>query len=461
MAPAYAHAATYEVRLCSDASAAGFTAHNDSPTLMLTSARCPGNDDHPFCGVMAKVNPADDAPKPGALASWTITAPSGTKLQQVNTIRGYDKRDRNYEVLVVTAEGGALQACGLGTLCSEVAQAKPYGPINTQSLWFGVRCAPSRLFCTNSTDGSRAWIAVYSATVTVQDPDPPTVAAPATGTEWQRGTAIEVVANDASGIGSVALSAGTQTVARVAQACDFTRMLPCPPSVRVPLAPDLPDGTHTISAVATDAAGQSRSSAPATLKLDRTAPEAPIAMSVDRSPDGSYVYTWRNPAQTGAAPIAAVHSSDGETESVARGADIERLVAPSGDLRLWLEDEAGNADRAKAAGLGDGTAVGVNPPLLRPTTPSPRLRITRATRSGKTLVIRGTIARAATARISATVTRGKRSVRASAKPRKGTWTIRVRLTTPLRRKGTNAITVRYGGQAGYSPAKATKRLKVR
>ena len=139
-----------------------------------------------------------------------------------------------------------------------------------------------------------------------------------------------------------------------------------------------------------------------------------------------------------------------------RAADVERLVAPSGDLRVWLEDEAGNADRAKAAGLGDGTAVGVNPPLLRPTTPSPRLRITRATRSGKTLVIRGTIARAATARITATVTRGKRSVRASAKPRKGTWTIRVRLTTPLRRKGTNAITVRYGGQAGYSPAKATQ-----
>ncbi len=460
MAPASARAATYEVRLCTDTAAAGFTARNDNPAVMLTSAQCPADADDPVGGVAAMVRPASEAPKPGALAAWTITAPSGTRLQRVNAVRGYDKRDRNYEVLVMTAEGVPLEVCGLGDACAEIAQAKAYGPMNTQALWFGVRCAPSRLFCTNSALGSRAWIAVRSATATVEDPDPPAVAAPATGTAWQRGTSVEVAASDASGVGSVALTAGAQTVARAAQACDFTRMQPCPASVRVPLTATLPDGVHTISAVATDAAGQSRTSAPATLKLDRTAPEAPIALSVERAPDGAYVYSWRNPDQPGAAPIAAVHATDGDTETVVRGENVERLVATSGDLRLWLEDEAGNADPANAAGIGGASAVGVRPPLLRPSTPSPRLRITRATRWGRTLVVRGTIARGATARITATVTRGKRRVRASAKPRRGTWTIRVRLTTPLRRKGTNALTVRYGGQAGYSPAKASKRLRI-
>jgi hypothetical protein len=63
--------------------------------------------------------------------------------------------------------------------------------------------------------------------------------------------------------------------------------------------------------------------------------------------------------------------------------------------------------------------------------------------------------------VTATVTRGRHRARASVRPRSGRWAIRVRLKSPLRHKGTNAIAVRYGGQATYAPATARRTLRIR
>jgi hypothetical protein len=77
------------------------------------------------------------------------------------------------------------------------------------------------------------------------------------------------------------------------------------------------------------------------------------------------------------------------------------------------------------------------------------------------LIVRGTIARGARARVTATLSRGKRSVRASVTPRSGKWTIQLRLSTALRRKGSNKLIVRYGGENDLAPATLRKQISVR
>ena len=55
----------------------------------------------------------------------------------------------------------------------------------------------------------------------------------------------------------------------------------------------------SLTAVAVDAGGETTASAAAQLRIDRTAPSAPLDLAVQRAPDGSYVYTWRTPARPG------------------------------------------------------------------------------------------------------------------------------------------------------------------
>jgi hypothetical protein len=249
--------------------------------------------------------------------------------------------------------------------------------------------------------------AVTEATATIDDTEPPTL----TGFGWQR--TAEVLAEDASGIRSVA---GRD------QACSFTRLPPCPGQVRASL--DLPDGVHTVSVTATDAAGQSRT-APVTVRVDRVAPESPIGLSVAPG----FVYTWTNPA--GMAPIVAAHLSDG---TVVRGEGISQLSAARGDLGLWLEDAAGNADPQTAVTMGPVRPIALDRPVFQTT---PQVRVTRTSRSGRTLTVRGT----ARARVTASLTRFGKTVRGSARPRNGQWTLKLRVA----RRGTYRLTVRSGG----------------
>jgi hypothetical protein len=67
--------------------------------------------------------------------------------------------------------------------------------------------------------------------------------------------------------------------------------------------------------------------------------------------------------------------------------------------------------------------------------------------------VKGTVANAASTRVSATLKRGKRTTRKTASLAKGRFTLRIALSAAMRRKGTVTLTVRHG------TAKATKRLR--
>jgi hypothetical protein len=430
----------------------------------------------------------------GAAAAWTITAPAGITIRRLDVQRAFQKWDRDWNVAVSTAEGATLDTCQIGgaqVSCSKGldagTQTAVYAELGTRSVSFGVQCLATH-DCSGGTTPIQAWIAVYSAIVSVEDPAPPAIE-PLSGAliapGWHEGTErIDLAASDASGIKRLSLTAGDTTLYDQPQSCDFSRMQPCPASKRETLNVDtsrLPDGTHQLKAVATDAADQP-AIATAVLKVDRHAPEKPTGLAVERNPDGTLALVWTNPDQGTAAPITGARyevcdaaGSNCVAGELMGGRDIARvgsLAIPAGEhlVRVWLQDEAGHADPASAASLAVDPAtisarrvVDTGPPVLLPDGPAPssRLRITKARRTGTTLTLSGTIARAATATITAGVARtktGKPVRQARTKARRGKWTLRIKLTPALRKTGTMYLSVRFAGQQSFRKTTLLRRL---
>jgi hypothetical protein len=291
---------------------------------------------------------------------------------------------------------------------------------------------------------------------------------------------VRVLASDASGVSSLSLKAAGIVLAADARTCDYTRAQPCPASVDDTFTVDtaqIPDGTHQLQASATDAAGQTGVST-ATLRVDQHAPGAPVGLKAERAADGTYSVTWSSPAQGTASPVVRAHYRVCDalgvacTTGVVAGTErIDGLVVPSGSqVGVWLEDEAGNADVGSAAvvdpdsNAGPGPRViGTNPPVLLPSGPAdpPRLRISRARRAGSVLTLSGTVARAASARVTAQLARtrsGKVLATAKVRPRNGKWTARVKLPSALRRSTTLYLKLNFAGEASFKKSALRRRL---
>lgn len=452
--PAVAHAGSYDVQLCADPAATGFTDRSESPGMTAT-ATCPPPANDPTTGVFLGVVPSDAKPASGASAAWSVQAPLGATLR-LTVQRKIDKPVHGYEVAVVTAESVHVDGCDADDACSGDESQRTYR--STRGVTFRVRCA-SPLPCANTAGASKASLLIRAARATVDDPMAPTTPAPTVPAGWQRTATVNFSAQDNTGVRTISLRAGDRTLDTRTQTCDFRHLQPCPLKVALTATPDLPDGVHALTVAATDAGGEATTSPAATVKLDRAAPGAPAALAVERKSDGTFVYTWRNPDQGPMAPIVAARLSDG---TVVRGANLERLEAKSGDLGVYLEDEAGNADAATTTRITTPTPITLQRPILQQTARSaPNLKLTSATRSGTRLVIKGTIARQASAKVVATLTRGKRSASASAKPSGGRFTIRLTIPSALRRKGTNTLKLKFAGQGDFAPATVSKRLAYR
>lgn len=441
-----AQAGTYDVQLCADPQETGFAVRNDDAGVLTTTSTCPPVPGEPFSGVFVGVRPGTTGMGRGTAAAWTVSAPAGTSLDALAVRRRMAKSDASYEIAVVKADGSVADGCSAGDQCDESVATRTYGA--TREVTFRVRCAAAT--CGSSAQGSRAWLTIESARATIDDPAPPVIAPTATLGTWQRTPEVSVGATDASGIASVALRKDGQAVGTVTSTCDFRHLRPCPAGgATVSVA--LPDGAHALTATATDAAGQSSTAAIGTLLLDRQAPGAPEGLTVQPSGTGFYLYSWRNPDQGTAAPIAAAHLSDG---TVVKGAGITQLVSASPVERIHLEDAAGNADAATAVGVATARTLPLNPPILEDAA-APRIKLSSARRSGTRLIVKGSVANATSGKVTATLTRGQRSTRKSTAVRKGKFSITLSLNATMRRKGSVTLTVKHGS------AKATKRLRFR
>jgi hypothetical protein len=184
---------------------------------------------------------------------------------------------------------------------------------------------------------------------------------------WRAGNqSIGFDASDNSGIAETRVLVDGNVTARLGHGCDHTLPAPCPQggdSYELNTNTLKPDGPHTISLQAVDAAGVVTQSDHRVL-VDNSPPAPPRQVEVDggegwRS-SNSFSLRWQNEADTGA-PVAGAEyelcpaSGQNCQRGQATGANLTTLAglkAPAaGDylLRLWLRDAAGNQDRRNAA----------------------------------------------------------------------------------------------------------------
>jgi hypothetical protein len=158
------------------------------------------------------------------------------------------------------------------------------------------------------------------------------------------------------------------------KSCDFTYLVPCPGETTTSGSVDttqVVDGSHNLRYAAMDSSGN-WSSEDRTIYVDNHAPQAPALVSADnggRATQGGFTINWANPdaqaapiatlryevcraasgdsCRTGSTPVA--HGGSGERNSVTSSFGLSEPGAYS--MSLWLEDAAGNADRAGAASV--------------------------------------------------------------------------------------------------------------
>lgn len=484
LVPAAAHAGTYEVVSCGAGGGVNraWTPFNgDAPSLRAEDSCAPifgGPED----GLLA----VDRVPGPpntpaGREAGWRVAAPPGTRITRF-TAQYYLGQTSAGEWLpfIRTAEGAVLQSCvpaGGQTTCER--GATPYSPIgpadtfavDTAGLDVGVRCAVPSGQCGTGATLHHVWAALYGARVQISDqvaPSMPEASGTLSRDGYHRGVeTVAIAANDNTGIRATRVHVDDQVRVTEPRACDYTLMVPCSNGSGGALTLDtraLADGVHKLDAVAEDPAGNT-TKATRSITVDNEPPAPPVGLVLDGRPRRSvngFAVRWQSPPEQ-VAPIAAAHWAlcpvSGKTPcstGSARAAGIERvekLTMPSAgdwDLRVWLEDAAGNSSTERAAGP------------LRMTLLSgrdPKVRIRSAVRQGRLVRVRG-VASAKSGRIAVSIERrvGSRllRVRGVVRIRDGRWSRELRLTLRMARLKRLGVVVRFDEQSGYRAVTARR-----
>jgi hypothetical protein len=220
----------------------------------------------------------------------------------------------------------------------------------------------------------RAWATTRSVIVTVSDATRPRIAltgGSALSPGWIRGDVDLVVGGtDNVGIRSAEYHVGGRLLGTALNACTYTLRVPCPGlSRRLPVnTRAVADGRQPLTVTVRDAAGN-KSSSTRYVYIDNTAPSPPLSVRVLGGSGwrnrNSYSVSWRNPNQTGIAPIRAVRTAicpavnspdawSGCRHRTIQGAGIDTVkdlqVPHAGQwvVRVWLEDAAGNQDARTA-----------------------------------------------------------------------------------------------------------------
>lgn len=491
-----AQAGVYDVRLCAAGSADPAWVSHSTHTSLSATKQCQAQPNAQISGFAVRDRSGAATTVAGGEAGWLLTPPAGAIIRTLSLQRFMGNRS-GWEASIVTTEGTVLETCPIvsGFVCSRGAAAGGENAVTFSSLTatgvtFRLRCIASGS-CINGSGDPRGWVSVYGGTVRVEDPVSPAVGALSgsfSSAGWHKGTdTVTVSATDAAGIKQLRVVAGGVELGRKDGVCDYTRMQPCAPALSETFSVDtakLPDGTHELRGVAADASDQT-AMATGTLRVDRKAPTAPKELAVTAADDGSYDVKWTNPDQGTAAPIVAAHyaicdPAPGLTCQAAQrvgGANLAKLtgikVSGKGSFRLWLEDEAGNVDPGSSSvapvdpGLRTNPRVlDTNPPILLPSGPVPasKLKIGTARRSGATLTVSGTIARGATARISAQLARtksGKATSTGRTTPKRGVWSVKVKLAPSLRNAKAIYLTLSFAGEGNFRKTTLKRKLSRR
>lgn len=324
---------------------------------------------------------------PGSGAGWTFTAPAGTTISGITYERdlGHASDPSNYWAPAMRADGTIVgetcqdtvadgETCAVGGPPGKGTEAHTISGLAAHELSVSIVCeAASEQECVTGATRHKVWAALYGATVTLSDEMPPTLSEPS-GSLWGPGesggyhTGTESVTVEAADVGggvrSIILSSGGAPVTTYEAACDYTYPQPCPSSTG-PQTLTLPtgslgDGTHTLTLVAVDAAGNRSTVASEQIIVDNTPPGPPVDLTASATEAGGSTFsvTWSDPSGQ-VAPISSATyqlcpagSGPCESPTSAPATGPVNVTVPgtgSWTLAVWLTDAAGHSSPANYA----------------------------------------------------------------------------------------------------------------
>jgi Big-like domain-containing protein len=404
LSPSSALAATgsYEVSACNYAPAAvnnswtWATTDPSQPSHFAEHANCPYEhgstggsvDQEGGLSTTDALGLSSGAP-PGTGAGWTFTAPTGTTITGITYERyiGHQSDPDNYWSPALRADGTIVpgetcldsvqngESCFVGGPPGEGGEPASITGLSAHQLSLGIVCqAPTGEECVTGATLHEVWAAMYGARVMLSDPTPPTLSPPS-GALWGPGEAggfhkgTESVTTSAQDVGggvqSIVLAADGQPVETYDASCNFTLAQPCPTStgaqtLTLPTT-ELSDGTHTLTLVATDAAGNQSTIASEQITVDNDPPPPPIGLAATATQAGgsTFTATWTDPsgqvvpitaATYQVCPASGSGSCSAPTAAPAAGPATVTVPGPgSWSLAVWLTNAAGNGTAANAA----------------------------------------------------------------------------------------------------------------
>ncbi len=351
---------------------------------------------------------------PGTSAGWSFKAPTGTTIGGITYERyiGHVFDASNYWAPALRADSTIVPgescldtsqnqwSCYVGGPPNEGGETKTITGLSAHELTLGIAClAHTEEQCITGASQHSAWAAMYGATVTINDPTPPTLATP-TGPLWEPSTykkgnqAVTLDAEDiGGGVKTIQLTVDGHPTRTYNATCDYTYRQPCPtntgPQTLSLPTTELADGTHTVAITATDAAGNQSNALSEQIDVENNPPPAPLSLTATTPPPGNYTFaaSWTDPPNLRTPIIGATYelcSTEGagcqppidlpDTETTA-------ITVPGPGVwtvSLWLTNAAGNASPSHAAVIGlhaqaasplSSTGDGVGTPLIPVATP--------------------------------------------------------------------------------------------
>ncbi len=334
----------------------------------------------PFDGVhlINQVKSGTDAIGGTKFASWRWQAPTGTGIVNVHGQRWQYLREGFQHRLGGVPPNGSFT---------------PFLELDTsdgtkRDFWQGfepfARAFETRLVCFRTSDrnclaNGTILTGVRSLTISIDDAVKPTAqtSGSLTGTGWLRGSQSLAFSNRDTGSGlryaqtSIDNAVRSSTEMNCAKAMISgqwrgTKMQPCPVTATGTHTVDtrtLADGPHSLHHCAFDFAGSAGCTAATTIRVDNNPPAAPKGLTVKGGDDwhrvNDFSLSWSNPDQGPASPIAASLLRLSGPEGYSAGPWGKSAAGPIGGVRLpgpgeyrarvWLIDEAGNADETHSA----------------------------------------------------------------------------------------------------------------
>jgi len=375
--PAPAAAGSYVVHECSSsATTASWQFHG---SLGVESFRvCPNRPPDPYedlrqgLGLYERLDQATSANADG-WAEWRLSAPVGTRIAAARVDRDIGNRSdewRPYGRVDGTDIEGETCVRPLGESFCRIRGERLLSGLDATTIAWGIRCpTTSAPFCSHGGTLHEVWALVLSASVTLEDVQPPAVhplvPSAFVGGTWSRGAAsVTFDASDNTGIRRRRVVEGATTwAARTAPGASaggcgdgsgdaYTYLQPCAgarglngtQTVTVPDVCVFGDGVHELRAAAEDTGGGETRSAPFSVRVDCTAPEVWVAAGPSPRLAGD-VLAPAVSASDGASGVATVErqlSVDGATWMTAP-ASVEGEAGRTYRFRARARDEAGNA----------------------------------------------------------------------------------------------------------------------